>query len=61
MIITGRLVNNELERIWKEAGMLGTIWDLEPGVPEESHQRLARITGLRAEILTRDLPNMKEC
>jgi hypothetical protein len=42
--------------------MLGTMWALDSGVPEESHWRLPGITGLRAEIWARDLPNTKgEC
>jgi hypothetical protein len=49
----GWVMNNELERIWKEAVVAWLDW----GKPIETS---IRISGLRADIWTQDLPNKKE-
>jgi hypothetical protein len=60
----GRLENNELERLWKEAAPPNSKHN--PTICLEglmkTHVRPLRITGVRAEKGTRDLLNMmQEC
>jgi hypothetical protein len=43
--------------IWKEAVV---TWANLLGGTEENHEELLRIVYLRAKILTRDLPNIKQ-
>jgi hypothetical protein len=58
----GWLMNNHLERIWKEVVMayLKVLsWHL-PGGTEENHEKCVRMANIQAEILTQNLSNMKQ-
>jgi hypothetical protein len=55
-------MNDELERIWKEAVVLfyGAITEFAWRDWGKSRIRSVRLAGLRAELWTLDLPNKKQ-
>jgi hypothetical protein len=57
----GWYLNNELERIWKEAVPVYFFFIIIPRGSEESYEKNSvRITGLRAGIWTREFSNAKQ-
>jgi hypothetical protein len=61
--MTGRLMNNDLQNIWKELAVawFKALFRNLTGVTEEDHDNPSvSIADDRVEILTRDLRNMKQ-
>jgi hypothetical protein len=58
----GLYVNDDLERIWKEAvvAWFKVLYRHSSEGTDEGHEIYVRIAGLRAKIWTRDFPNTKQ-
>jgi hypothetical protein len=53
-------MNDESHRIWKKEVVEFKVRSRHfPSVTEKNHEKSVRLAGLRVEILTRDLPNIK--